>query len=482
MPQLYRPSGFDTKQFYGQFILTAEKKKAPEGWSVNEFNQWRLYTLQLPVINVYDQTSRWLGWCIGHPVVEGQLDVEHIVLRTSATSFDMGGVDEFYQRACGKWALLLLHPDYEQIFLDSYGSLAAVYSTVEKTIASTPSLVGTDQDWDEAFIRAIGLPEKDRWLPSGLTTKKNVWRLLPNHNLNLSNWKASRHWPQAETDLSVDPDTEAAVIKITGIVTSTIAAVAKKYPMCLTITAGRDSRAVLACAYDYVNDTSFFTFEPDAQTPDMQIPALLVQRLKLNHRFIRPVEASAEELEQWLALTGWSVSGKIWKIHKTLKSLDSKRVLLPGTSAEVHKGVYWRSKDRPDMKLTAAEVLTRCKLPHHPAFIEATEAWLQELHFLDAFNILDLVHLEQRLACWAGPQHYGNTISAFEMAVYNSRPIFHTMMRLPRPYRQKKQLAIDIIRHKWPELLNYPFNQFMGLKGMVYSTKDRIKKFLKELL
>jgi hypothetical protein len=329
---------------------------------------------------------------------------------------------------------------------------------------------------------AIGLPEKDVWLPSGLTTKKNVRRLLPNHCLNLTNWTVSRHWPTDQTDLSVDHDTKAAVTRIAGCAKSTIAAIAKSHPLCLTVTAGRDSRSVLACARDYVHVSTFFTFAAEKETNDMHIAALLVNRLRLNHKFIRRVKASPEELDRWLSLTGRSVSGAILKIHKTIEKLDPERVLLPGTSAEVHKGVYHRFKDRTGTKLTAREVLSRCKLPHHPALLKATEAWLKELDFLDAFKILDLVHIEQRLGCWAAPMHYGNTTSAFEIATFNSRMIFNAMMRLPHAYRRKKQLAIDICKNEWPELLYFPFNEYTGVKGYVLSNIERAKKMLKEII
>lgn len=482
MPKNYFSTDIDTQQFIGQFILTSENRITPTGWTVYEYGQWRLCTLALPVLSVYDSNTRWLGWCIGHPIIDGHIDPEQVVLHTSANDFDMAAVDDFYQRTSGKWVLLLLQTDYNKIFLDPYGSLATVFSTVEKTVASTPSLLGEGHDWNEELIRALGLPDLDRWLPSGLTAKKNVRRLLANHALKLSDWTISRHWPMPETDLSVDHDIQAAVVKIADKAKTTIAAIHGAYPLCFTVTAGRDSRMLLACAHDYIDEASFFTFAAETETPDMQIPALIAAQLHLHHRFIQPVKAAPEELEQWLTLTGLSVAGKIWQIHKTIEQLDSKRVLLPGTSGEVHKGVYWKSHDRAETKITAPDVLTRCKLPHHPALLQATEAWLAELQFLNAFGVLDLVHIEQRLGCWAAPQHYGNTTSAFEIATFNSRPVFHTMMRLPHSYRRKRQLAVDICQYAWPELLRFPFNEYTGVKGYFSSNVKRVKKFLKEMV
>ncbi len=480
MPAKDRLTDLNGQRFFGQYVLTSAQIASPPGWAVQEHQQWRLYTLKLPLLHVFNQQNLWLGWCIGHLVADGQLAPARVTLQTASENFDMAAVDDFYQRASGKWALLLVQPGWEKVFLDPYGSLATVFGKAEKTVASTPSLIETNGGWDEELISEVGLPEKDVWLPSGLTSKKGIQRLLPNHSLSLTNWMASRHWPTPETDFSTLATTAAGVATIAENVKGTINAISKAYPLCLTVTAGRDSRAVLASAQAHVTQSSFITFIGEAKSVDKAIAAALCQRFGLNHKFIPYKQASPAELEHWLYLTGWSVSGAIWKIHKSLESVDPNRVLLPGTSAEVHKGVYHRPADRADTKITAQEVLSRCKLPHHPAFIKATEAWLAELHFLDAFKILDLVHLEQRLGCWAASTHYGNTTSAFETAVFNSREIFHTMMRLPQAYRHKKQLAVDICAYTWPELLQFPFNEFTGVKGFFYAKARRIKTLLKE--
>lgn len=484
MPEQYRPAHFDLHNFSGQFILTAEKEESvPENWTVHTFSPWHLYTLQLPVAPVYDETRRWLGWCIGHPVIDGAVDVKEVVLRTAGIQFSSDAIDDFYGRASGKWALLLVHPAYNKIFLDPYASLSTVYSTTEKRVVSTPSLFGPAYEWDEELINAVGLPEQDSWLPAGLTTRKGVRRLLPNHCLNTEDWTAARHWPTPETDFSVNADTKAAVQIIAGSIKNTITAISKSYPLCFSLTAGMDSRMLLACARDYISNAAFFTFVGGTKSVDTDIPALLAQRFRLNHRFIPTEKATPDELEQWLALTGMSTSGAIWKIHKSLTKLDPKRVLLPGTAGEIgRRTMQWRDTDRPGTKLSASDVLIRCKLPEHPALLKAVEAWIAELSFVDTFTFLALVFVEQRLGCWAAPQHYGNTTSAFEFTPFNSRQIFHTAMRLPHEYRRTKQLPEDIIRSTWPELLNLPFNQFTGVKGYMYSNVRRMKKILKDIL
>jgi hypothetical protein len=95
-------------------------------------------------------------------------------------------VENFYKNAGGRYALILLTQKEQKFFLDPYGTLAAGFSTSEPTVASTPTLLGEKYDWDRETIVSLNMPESDRWFPLGLTPKKRVRRLLPNHCLDLN--------------------------------------------------------------------------------------------------------------------------------------------------------------------------------------------------------------------------------------------------------------------------------------------------------
>ena len=470
----------DAKKFRGQFLLTAENGLANEGWKCTTFKEWKLFTSDLPIIDVYNEKSKWIGWCIGHPIVDGILVPEKVVLKKSSNAVDP--YENFYDRTTGKWALLLLDDEVPVIYLDPYGSLTAVFSTDKETIASTPTLIGTDADWDKELMAEIGFPESIHWLPSGLTFKKRVRRIIANHRFHLSDWKTVRHWPNKETNLSIDADTDAAAEKVMANIQTTIAATASKFPLCLTITGGMDSRVVLACARNQVNQAKIITFAEAHETLDMYLAKRLAKQLNLNHQFLPILKANPEELEQWLYMTGNSVAGDIWKIHKTLSQLDADRVLMSGQSGEVHRGNYWRPGDTAEMKITPEMLLKRTKFPQHPVLLKASEEWLAEFENLTAFNILDLVHIEQRMACWGAIQAYGNSTSVFEISPLSSRLIFQTMMRLPHPYRKRQQLPYDICKKAWPDLLKLPFNEYPGLYGYFRSKAKKVKKMYKRMV
>jgi hypothetical protein len=371
-------------------------------------------------------------------------------------------IEDFYSKASGRWVLFLISAKVSKIFVDSCGSFSVVYSEREKTIASTPTLIEAD-DWNRELMNELGFPEKINWLPFGLTFKDNVKRLVPNHYLDLSNWNSERHWPSAATDFGIEKNTKQCCKEIASNVQSTIKAISKDNSINLSLTAGRDSRIILACAREALKKTQFFTFQPDKANHDVEIPSALAKKFHLSHEFIPVIYASSSELKEWLNLTGYSVSGQIWKIHKTLQSFNCDSVIMPGMAGEVGRAFYWKFHDKSRSEVTANDILKRIHMPLHEKLLSKAKSWLAELSYVDTFTLLDLLYIEQRLGCWSAPQYYGNTKVAFEVAPLNSRTIFHNMLRLPHDYRFKQRLAYELIEDVWPELLELPFNRRTGI-------------------
>jgi hypothetical protein len=198
----------------------------------------------------------------------------------------------------------------------------------------------------------------------------------------------------------------------------------------------------------------------------------------LDHFFLDVRHATRQQQREWLYLTGHSVSGDIWRIHKTLESLEPSRALLHGIGGEVGRAFYWRDGDAPRTRITATDLLERSGIPTEAVLVRDIEAWLGGLAGLTALDVLDLYYLEHRLGGWAAPQHYGNLTSLFELSPFNQRPVFSSMLKLPYEYRWNKQLSIDICRDEWSALLAMPFNEFTGSRRVFQSAVARGKAAL----
>ncbi len=477
MYDYYQPLNLKPESFIGQFILTQDGGQIPKGWKKYDKKQWVLGVLRLPVLVVENGAGQEIGWCVGNPLNHKDPWAEKIIIENlDNSSINMDAVEEFYEQISGRYILILILDEEEKLFLDPYGSLCAVYSLKERKVASTPTFFSKTHDWDKEIIKLRDIPAKDSFYPLGFTPRLGVKRLLPNHYLDLKEWNVNRHWPKSSSDLEVVDDPRESVATIISCLKDSIRIITQRHPIQLPLTAGRDSRTLLACTREFIQDAVFFTFAGKKDTMDVHISSKLAKQLKLNHKIIPFQEASEEEKLSWLYITGHCVSGAIWETHKSLLALESNRVLFNGIIGEVAKAFFWKEGDHESSMFSARELLLRGSFPDYKRFFGEMENWLSELPGFNAFSILDLFYIEQRLSSHSAPQHYGCQVPLFEIAPLNQRRIIKSMMRLPYEYRRRQTLANDICEELWPELLELPFNKFTGYKIYYYKTTSFMEK------
>lgn len=469
MNSLYKKTDITPENYKGQFVLSKDSEQIPLGWSSFSLNSWHLGVKLLPVYTLKNNIDDSVGWCIGYPLEENISKDGNFIIKFNENTDAIDIVtSRFYEKVGGRYLLIFLASEVSRIYLDPYGSLGCVYSQEKQVVASTPTVASGGGDWDKPLIELLGMPESGLWFPFGLTPRKDVRRLLPNHYLCLSSWEVERHWPQHVSDLCVRRDTAEVVREIACKISKNIEIATNAYPAYLSLTAGRDSRMLLACARNCLDKITFFTFGEAVESIDVHVAKIISERLKLRHSVVPVQYATDEERHRWLYLTGHSVGGAIWKIHKSIEALDCNATLLPGIAGEVGRAYYWKRKDHEKNNLKVEELLRRSSMPEISVIKNEADRWLSGLSSYNTFNILDLFYVEQRLGCWAAPQHYGNLTSKYELSPFNHRNIFKNMMQLPYEYKLKQRLAEDICKAVWPELLQWQFNEYTGIKKYKY--------------
>jgi hypothetical protein len=457
-----------------QFILGQNEQLKPYGWTIHENAPWILATHpRLPVVNIFDNCKVFIGWLIGYPITpQGKLLSKTVILRKNETE-NMDSFEKWIHDLSGRFACMASLGSICRFYLDSGGSLATVYSVENPVIASTISLIDkSENDWDHDLQKILGMPERDSWYPSGLTPCKSIKRLLPNHYLEMNTWTVLRHWPSPE-DLAPQNSFNQTVGATISHLKKNINAVAERYPLQMSLTAGRDSRMLLACCKDILDKIKFTTGVWIPSAVDCQIAKLLSEKLKLKHVTLKVRLASDDQLEDWQFRTGSCVSGEIWRIHPTSRLIDAYRAFLPGCAGEVGRAYYWQEGDAKRRAFDAQEILKRAKLPPVGPILESTRTWLDEIAHLEWHTILDLMYIEQRLGCWAGPLQYGQDgMHALRLFPLNDRAIFREILRSPTKPRMKQMLAHDICLREWPELLDVPFNQLTGAARIVQTGRE----------
>ncbi|HEU5098736.1 MAG TPA: hypothetical protein VFU22_06945 [Roseiflexaceae bacterium] len=449
-------------QLAGQFMLSRRPEDLPVGWRTRTLRGWVLATHpRLPVADIRTPDGALAGWVAGYPIASGTIcpPAVHIPAEAAASA---AALESAIYCLGGRFAVVALTDAYERVYLDACGSLSAVYSAEAGVVASTPAYFDDQtHPWDQELIRFLNMPASGLWYPFGMTPRRNVWRIIPNHFLDLNLWATRRHWPTALFSVAAEP--AVLMSQIAKTIRETIDAVAKSYPLHMSLTAGRDSRLLLACAKDHLDCTRFFTFARKRATADTHIARALARRFGLDHVLLAIEPATPAQQSAWLARVGHCVSGDIARTHPTLGRLDPWRALLPGMAGEVGRAFYWRDGDSATMRLTPEDTVARCHLPANDRIVSAAGGWLDELAGHSAFAILDLLYIEQRLGCWGGPQQYGgDPWSVAQLFPLAHRAIFTATLSLPPEYRANERLVTDICRQEWPELLDLPFNEFSG--------------------
>jgi len=464
------------QDFTNQFILCKNQAHIPASWQKRQLGEWFLgYHPSLPVIEIQSHTEARLGWMLGYPIDENrELLSQSVVYEQKVESSTPSQFEMWLYRLGGTFIAIFITPQVSRFYLDAGGALPAVYHPESQTVASATTLIDAAEP-DESLVKAMGIPKLSNWYPFGLTSKKSVERLVINHYLDLVSWTSHRHWPTGETETNAN-DYEAIVQEIAQTIRHNIEGVAKKYPLYLALTAGKDTRLLLACSKDFLDKIIFYTFRyPDAWGElDSTIAAEIAGRFNLNYQVYEPRYATERQQEAWLERTGRCVWGRVLTYHTSNYQLDPGRPSLIGKPGGTGQTYFYNKLGAGlNTKLTAKEILNLLHFPQTSQLVDRANQWLQSLAEYDAFVILDLLLFEQRQGCWGGPQQYGNNWNIFQTFPLCHRKIYDLLWQVPRQYRIEAKLGTDLIESQWPELLEFPINNYRGFRGL----KNNIKQY-----
>lgn len=129
--------------------------------------------------------------------------------------------------------------------------------------------------------------DPEYWWPGRGSPFTGVEHLLPNHLLDLTRGTVHRYWP--DRDLPLLPLNNAVEV-VAGTVRGIMASAATRFDLSISITAGVDSRLVLAASRDIANRVTYVTVRQLSMRddhPDIAVPAALLSRLGLRHEVIR---------------------------------------------------------------------------------------------------------------------------------------------------------------------------------------------------
>ena len=446
-----------------QFRLSAVETKGAQ--PVGKF--WLTLGEGLPLTQVQDKHGTALGVILGFAIdISASEMLSDTWIAPSNTNHDDFARDVLWQLG-GRYLWISTSGNTPRIYPDAGTQLTCVYDPILKCAGAVAGAILNDAEYVARFNSALfddlGI-DGEGWFPAGLTAHEGLNRLLPNHYLDLNSWEMHR------LPLSfISPrrsNTDEIVDRMIAILQSQIKALAASgQTPAFALTAGYETRVLLACGRDFLNDITFVTVVgEDRHQIDSTIARRIATDLSLEHIELPRQTANLDQQALFLRRGGHCNGDSNVKYHPSVWPLLPDHVFVGGLGGEIGRAFLWRDGDTAETPINPAMLTKRFGLPSNAALQARLGDWLKTLESQngsDAFDLLDLAYIENRMGPWSSVQFCSDptVVRHAPMFTYETAEL---MRSLPSDWKRSSQLGKAIIAKAWPELAKYPYNS-LGL-------------------
>ncbi|MFO0752911.1 MAG: hypothetical protein U0411_06255 [Thermodesulfovibrionales bacterium] len=401
----------------------------------------------------------------------------------------------------GRWVLLVDDGREMRLFNDAVGFRQVFYSDARLAgglwCASQPGLIADLLSLEPdrkalEFIRSFSEREKEYWWPGDSSLYREVLHLLPNHFLDLKTGAVGRFWPAGDTArLSLEEAVHATGELLSGLVKGA----SHRFELALSLTAGRDTRLLLASLKEASRKVYCFTlmyWDLKKSSPDIRVPSSLLRRLGLKHTVIRCPPSMDEEFGSIYRRNVTTAREAYGAIAQGLfRSYPQEKVCVKGNAAGIAKSIYtyMLPPERRGEEVTDATLAELTGMGDSAFARRAFEKWLGGAKKWRTPTLLDLFKWENREGNWQAMSQLEWDIVQEVFVPYNCRALLAGMLSVDEQYRRPPEYALQerLIERFWPELLQEPINPRGGngpLRALLVRVlvKARLHGFLKSVL
>lgn len=477
-------------KFRRQYVISPSKIECPFEHALTELNpQCFLYThtdLQLSTYENANLCLYLLGDIFDYEVYSKN---NHDILRDIAHG-DYLNILSNLEKYSGNFVLIIKY-DHKIILTHDATATKKIYHTQKDNVlwcSSQPhllaSITGIKKTSDPsrlAFYSSDEFEKLDRASIGDTTYYEEIHQLLPNHYLDLSSKKIDRYWPSRKrVESSLEECVEICATMIKGYILS----IANRYDIMLPVTAGKDSRTLLAATFDIRNEVFYYLnkeLQLKDRSNDVKIPRELFKRLELDFHFLDVDIAVDEDFKRIYYENNFLASDYYLPIIYNYYLNFSDKVNLPGNIAT--GGAWWFPAFE---KKTEPKDLVRInKVGKYPHAWDTYSRWLDDsldICRANNYNVYDLFYWEERMGNWGTQIQLDKEISQLEFNPLNSRLLVEIMLSVKPRYVidfGNYRLNKGIIEKLWPEALSKPINpgwkneffrllEFLGLSDLFH--------------
>lgn len=465
-----------------------------------EKRNWTLvYHPDLEVCLADNKKSRLLllGYLIDpyHPAESNQEILERLV---ALNDFDKIVTATF--SFSGRYILFYFSADECKVFLDATGFRELYYHVKEGLTwcSATPNILEEYTDikltMDEDIIQfrnSKELKESDNLWLGYETLYQDVLQLPPNLYYDLTKNRLTRFWPEKPV---VKQDTDLVAEKLAFYMKNYMQSVANRYTIHLGITAGWETRLLLAASKEvmgkvfyYVNKTS----KMGDKFRDLVIPKRLSKRFKFNLNILEISDDIDPEFEKIYFKNNILAHRKLLNVfYHGFRNQYDDTVVVTGAMANGLARIYYRLPSKQTVTAKAIAKIAGFKSRYAR---KALDLWLKESLKVvrdNHIDIMDLYQMEQDNSHWGSLTASEQNIVREEMRPFNSREVIRLFWSVEEKFRYQyyPEIYRKIIKILWKDLLKVKVNpsskyylykilRFAGIEQIVYTVyKDFIFK------
>ena len=465
-------------RFRRQFLLTPRAVELP-GWQHERVGDHNVYAHPELGLTVHrsdaDVTLVLLGFAIDpdHPEHD-----DAAVLELLAADRRRGSEQATIDRLSGRFVLFVFDGPDLHVQTDAVGARAVEYTwtgdefhaaSQSFLLAEAVSLADSGRRAEFAGSRHAQL-DREAFLPADVTLFDQVHRLIPNHRLDVTERRQVRVWP-------VEPVAQASLEEAAGFAAGQLSASLENasfhFPLSLPLTAGYDSRALLA-ATPRSRRTRVFVYtllyrHLGRLSADAHIASRVARRAGVQHHLVDCRGLPGAEWRRLYSGNSPLAHYDDWGIiaQGMLHGLPGGHVALKGNASEIVRNFYWHDNAAPPTRDAADILALHSGWSELPFVVDAVERWFEAtapIARASGVAIDDLFYWEHRCGSWQAQSQLEWDIAQEAFMPFGNRRMLARLLGVPARERADHGQALlhEIMRVTDAEVLELPFNPSGG--------------------
>jgi hypothetical protein len=464
-----RSMSSDNLLYRRQFILTnCPIPDLPEWTSVNFGPCYLKIHPDLEITMAQGSKAEFLllGFVLNHNRPEASN--QELMDEMAGTCHNVDTMLEYCRDLCGRYVIIFNFSGKTGLLNDLIGSRSVYYCLHQNNVwcASQPGtlarFLGIEEDCSpvvRTFVeRDMFASGEGCWIGEG-TKYVGVRHLLPNHYLDFEEKRSIRYWPDCPRG---NLDLESASRTSATILENTMRAATNRFHLSMAITAGWDSRCLLAATTNVRSKIYYYIQKYGGMTdnhPDIRVPRKLTRKLGIPFHITECGDYQDDAFDMALERNVFVLHNPAKKVlFRSFYQSFQDKVNASGNISDLCRTIYGIS---PVHEI--ADLLTLVHLSDSEYATDSLKQWYSEMKSrcdTYGYNLRDLFFWEQVLGNWGSMFAAELDIAIDEFYPFGTRRLIETILAVDEKLRPSDNSKVHrmIIELLWPELLSEQIN------------------------